>query len=196
MTADKLVQPELAAFTIDGQEGHQRVSAGATVTLQAIQSGATSYHWSVRQAPSEAAYELVGEAEPEASLTLETWGAYTVRLEVKNGSSQNIGQAIVWVTTPNNGYALPATSEPLRFNGLADWPGDLDQVILDVDSRLPSTELIESLSEAESPGAGNPFITQSALPEVPEIPPPQLDDDEVGAIKAAEEANAENRFAT
>ncbi len=195
MTAEMTTVDQCSAnFTIDGQTGNQKVAAEATVTLQAEVTEATTYQWEVTSSPPDCDYQLTGETQVQATLSLPVSGAYVIQLTLSKGQCEARARRIVWAVTPHREYCLPATGEPLRFNGDEAWAGDLTQVIQDVDNNLPTLEQKGALDAADQPSETNPFITQSALPAggtAGELTPEQK-----AALDAANEPSAENPVAT
>ncbi|MFN8496355.1 MAG: hypothetical protein U0641_00750 [Anaerolineae bacterium] len=156
-TSKQLATPCSATFTMDGQTGNLKVAVGAPVTLQADDAAAATYHWAVT---SEAAgnFELTGDTSAQATLTLRTAGAFRVQLTTTRDGCTSSQRQLLWGATPH-GYRLPASGEPLGFDGDAEWAGDLEQVVLDVDARLPTAEQAAALGAADAPGAANAFVT-------------------------------------
>ena len=91
---------------------------------------------------------------------------------------------------------MPAASEPLRFDGKAEWAGDLAAALLNVDANLPTQAQKAALNGANQPGTENPFATLRDLGGVPGPSGGDLSADEIAAIRAAEQPAAANRFVT
>ena len=159
-----------AEFTLNGKSVNLAVNTGQAVALQASDPEANAYRWQVEASPTGCRFQLTGESQVTASLTPQDPGTYVVRLKVGvNGQEAQAGH-IVWAVTPRHGYRLPATGEPLRFNGDGEWGGDLARAMLDLDAGLLSPELLAALAAAQDPSQANPFITQRNCPA--EKPPP------------------------
>ncbi len=152
-----------AEFTINDQRGNQKVNIGDTVTLRAVDTGATTYKWAVVANPPESKHDLKDSTQPQATLSaLEEPGAYVIQLEVAEDQCVARAHHIVWAATPQRGYRLPAANEPLEYDGDAEWAGDLVQVIQDIDNSLPSPEQAAALHNEDFPASGdNPYVTRS-----------------------------------
>ena len=213
-----------ATFTIDGQSGHQIVSSSEPIILQALDTDAASYTWSVTSSPAEAAFILTGAGEPQAQLNLSEVGSFVIQLVVEHGTCRDCARQIVWLPTERREYRLPASGEPLRFDGDMAWDGDLARVIQDVDTYLLTAEQKAAVDAANNPNAQNPFATQADMaqseltPEqkaaldyasnpgadnpfvtrsiLPIIPLPQLSSDEEAAVHYASNPGAGNPFIT
>jgi hypothetical protein len=185
-----------ATFTVDGQRGHQKYPGGGIFTLQADDPHDETYLWEVTSSPPQCDYLLTGTTQPQARLSLPGPGAYVVQLTVSKGSCRDQRRVILWVATPNRLYRLPATSEPLRFDGKSEWPGDLATALIQVDQMLPTLGQKAAMDKANRPTADNPFATLKDLPGSPGEPGGDLTPDELAAIQAAEAPTAANPFVT
>ena len=180
-----------ATFTANGQTGNQKLLGGGMITLQADDTHADTYVWEVTSSPPSCDYLLTGATQPQAKLVLPGPGAYVVQLTVTKGSCSAQNRVILWVATPVNLYRLPAASEPLRFDGKAEWAGDLAAALLNVDANLPTPAQKAALNGANQPGAENPFATLRDLGGVPGPSGGDLSADEIAAIRAAEQPDAD-----
>ena len=179
-----------ADFTINGQYGNLKLAIGVAATVYADETHATQYHWSVASMSPGGNYQLSGETQAQATLTLQAVGAYVIQLSLSKGTAKAVMRHIVWAGTPQAGYRLPATGEPLRFTGNEDWAGDLLQVINDVDSRLPTPDQKAALDTASNPSNANPFVTQTQWAAG------ALTSDQKAALDAAHDPKQSNPFAT
>src|SRR5262245_57809825 len=117
-----------AEFTLNGQYGNQKVAPGATVTLQAVNTQATTYRWEVFSDPLGCAHQLLGGNQPQATFIPQDVGVYIIQLSVSKDECHAVTRNLLWTTTAQRKYRLPATGEPLRFTGDEEWAGDLVQV--------------------------------------------------------------------
>ncbi len=185
-----------ADFTINGQSGNQAFNNSDPITLRADDLTATTYAWSVTAVPTDATYQLEANDQAEAQLTLLDPGSFVVQLLLEKDACQACARHLVWFMTPQRQYRLPANGELLRFDGDAEWHGDLIKVIKDVDATLPLPQQKEALDAANAPATENPFATMADLPIIPIIPNPQLTPEQETAVDYANNPNAENPFAT
>jgi|GEM_PF-5473928 len=188
--------PCKATFTANGRAGNQKLLGGGMVALQADEPLADAYSWEVTSSPPSCDYLLTGATQPQARLVLPGPGAYVVQLTVTKGACSAQHRVILWVATAVNLYRLPASSEPLRFDGKAEWAGDLAAALLNLDVNLPTPAQKAALEEANQPGAGNPFATLRDLGGSPGPSSGDLTADELAAIRAAEQPDENNRFVT
>ena len=179
-----------ASFLINSQPGNQSVASGAQVALLAGDATASSYTWTVTASPPDSEYVLTGADQAEAVLTPKTPGAYTIQLRVAKADCEALARAILWVATLTQQYRLPATNEPLQFDGDAEWAGDLLQVITDVDRALPTPEQKAALGAAHSPNGENAFATLA------DISGGQVTPEQKAALEAADNPNGQNPFIT
>ncbi|MDJ0753563.1 MAG: hypothetical protein QNJ45_08615 [Ardenticatenaceae bacterium] len=185
-----------ADFKINDQMDDLKVAVGTKVLLEAADIGADSYQWTVFCTPPECSYKLAGADQPQATLMVNDVGAFVIQLTTMRNKSQERSRLIVWAVTPNRSYCLPATGEPLGFTGRERWAGDLAQIIQDIDDGLLDENQKAAFDAAEGPSGDNPLITQSALPTLPVIPPPQLSADQEAAVDAADNPSVNNPFIT
>lgn len=191
-----------AAFRVDGQAGSQKLLAGGIVQLKAEYLTAVSYQWEVLSSPPACDFLLSGATQSQARLSLPGPGTYTVQLTVKDGDCTAQKRAILWVASPCRLYRLPAVHEALRFDGHAEWAGDLAKVLLDVDCNLPTPQEKSAMANAHGPGADNPFATLNDLLTLPDgdsgnFPSaPQLTPQQEAAIDAADNPDEDNPFIT
>ena len=187
-----------ATFTVQGQRGNQKFLTGGIFTLQADDLSADTYLWEVTSSPPACNYLLTGATQLQAKLSLPGPGAYTVQLTVHKVDCTAQERYILWVATPCRLYRLPAVDEALRFDGDAEWAGDLAQMMQEVDCQLPTPHQKAAMENANAPNAANPFATLNDLPEngVPPVPGIELTEDEIAAIQNGEEPHANNPFIT
>lgn len=153
--------PEFSAkFMINGAAGNVKITVGGTVALQAEHVSENVYYaWHVTCAPYGCDYVLSNTDLSQAMLTLKTPGVYIVQLTVDKADETDVVRHIVWATSEQRKYCLPATGEPLRFSGDEGWAGDLLTVIRDVEDYLPSPNQKAALAAANAPSATNPVAT-------------------------------------
>jgi hypothetical protein len=188
-----------AEFTVNGLAGNQKFQAAGPVTLEAVDQTTNLYKWEVISSPPDCDNLLTRITPYSATLRLPRPGAYVVELTVCKEDCSARTRYILWVVTPNLMYCIPATNEPLRFDGKEEWAGDLARVIVDVDRNLPTNnekDALHGFNEDYPPSTENPYATREDLIDRPGPPGRQLTDDEIDAIKAAEDPNKRNPFIT
>lgn len=188
-----------ALFTANGQHGQWQFAPGSSITLEADEKNAERYHWEIVISPPERERAFTYVAAHTILLRLPQPGAYVVELTVSKGKCHAQHRAIVWAVTPQLMYRLPATSEPLRFDGKVEWAGDLARMMIDVDRNLPTDDqkaALTGFNHQHPPSLQNPFATREDLENRPGLPGKQLTDDEIEAIKAADKPDKCNPFVT
>jgi hypothetical protein len=188
--ATNTVNTNSAEFTINGKPGNQKIGLGEAIVLQAVDAQAMNYCWEVFSDPPGCTYQLIGEFQAQATLTPHDAATYIVKLSATRNDDRAVARSLLWITTGQQKYRLPATGEPLRFNGEEGWAGDLIQAVKAVDGYLPSAVQKAALEAASNPGQNNPFATKNDLPA------PELTIDQKAALDAANDAGQTNPFAT
>ena len=90
-TDSSKTQKRTANFKINGQPGNCTVAVGGAAILQAEDTGARSYRWTVSCLPDDCDYQLDAPKQAKATLTPNTPGAYLIQLQVMQPDALAVG---------------------------------------------------------------------------------------------------------